>query len=241
MELKNFDDRQKSAVFNNYYQKLNDEFNAGRMYGKQNLNMKMNKILLQKSISLSYINISIENYVENEFDMKWYTPGGEMEKKPSDLMFDALCEHTAETFIIEEFFPVMNLQMKRFLPLITAYLLQEGIQNINTGGKAYQNTVRFAAFWVFETCLPEENKGNLLGSLFEALDREREKNSVDHGKENEKGNRGFLAQSVLHTYGNMLTTYFPRFTDGKKKIILSEINKICADIIPLKVEKILKA
>lgn len=241
MEFRNFDDRQKSAAFNYFYHKLNDEFNVRRMYGEQNLQMQMNKILLQKSISLSYMNISIENYNGNEFDMKWYTSGGEKNNRPSDLMFDTLCEHATETFIIEEFFPVTNLQMKRFLPLITAYLLQEGIQNINTEGKAYQNTVRFAAFWVFESCLSEENKGNLLGSLFEAVNSEREKNSAHRNKENEPENRCFLAQNVLHTYRSMLTTYFPRFTEGKKEIIASEIKKICEDIIPLKVERILTA
>lgn len=232
-----FSEREKCAVLNEHYEMLDKEFNRRRLYASRKESNQMNKVLLEKIQVLSYTAIEKRGEEDNKKsreDLSKYYTAGEDLGESLDGLLGVLCDNCTQKVKVEEFFSINGLQLKRHLPLITGYFLQEGIENINTEGKSYQKIVRFAAFWVFEMDIllreqgekeEKERRKKLLDQLCREAVEENQKNG-----NNMKGEKERDAVAVINEYIKMIKRYFPQYIQGKERSLLEEENKIYDDI-----------
>ena len=229
-------ERQMSALINKNYETLNNDFNNRRIFNDEDMDEQMNTVIMKKAIALSYTDIN-KAVVYDSITMDWYTPGDNKDNILSDKMLALLSERTIEQVRIQEVFSVKEVRIKRFLPLVTAYLLQKGIQNMDTEGKRYQETVRFAAFWVFQLYdeLMDKEKQKVFIQLLDAVKEERKENGFDIDENCES-----VAKKVITEYVEMIKRYFIEYSRRNEAVLNAEGKWLCEQIA-IKIEKIMNA
>lgn len=229
-------DREKAALLNAKYKALEKEY-VGLGYGHGGKGIFI-RALYQRILELSYKTVPEipgegRERQEEPFDMSFFGRAADCEKLPNDFMLCCICEERWKQQIkIQEYFPVKNLAVIRYLPLITGYLLQNGEEFAGEQGVRIQARMRFAAFWIFELddrLKDERQKADILKSLLNQVMIERGVTDMEDSET--------CAQEAVMEYIKILQDNFPKYLKGNEMIFEAEKRSLL-DMIRWRMDKI---